>query len=318
MSLKDFTARIMKPKTKQDLSSIPAGLLSPEASTPATVTYTTTYDTNLGNVTVAVTIPNTTPAIPPPVVTPVTYTYLSGQSGPQSAETGPYTFQVNEWDSSAAYTIEYSYPPCNFKVTSSSISNATNGAPGVYSSFYNGDHFGTNSASSQFPVAVSNIKAGQVTTSASGSYSGVPGYWDFSYDIWLCDTPGFDNNHRQELMIWLADSGTIQPAGSAGATYSIGGLNWVLWSSGAGNTATFVCTTTQTSVTNLDLLPFIQRLVSNGITSSSYYLIDVECGFEIWQNGTGLTLNSFSVNNATASTASDVFASTYVATYSGS
>jgi Glycosyl hydrolase family 12/Pectate lyase superfamily protein len=221
---------------------------------------------------------------------------LNGQTGPQTVATGPYTFQVNEWDSSETYQLSYSYSPCYFKVTSSSIDNATDGSPGAYGSYYNGNHFGTSSASSPFPLYVPDIQSGQVTTSASGSYSGVTGYWDFAYDIWLCDTPTFDNSHRQELMIWLADSGTIQPSGSAGSTYSIGGYDWVLWSSGAGNTASFVCTSSQTTISDLDILPFIQRLITNGIMPSTYYLIDVEMGFEIWQGGVGLTLNSFSVS----------------------
>ena len=39
-----------------------------------------------------------------------------------------------------------------------------------------------------------------------------------------------------------------------------------------------------------------QDSVSRGYTKSSWYLIDVEAGFELWQGGAGLATNSFSVN----------------------
>jgi len=37
-------------------------------------------------------------------------------------------------------------------------------------------------------------------------------------------------------------------------------------------------------------------MVSRGYTKSSWYLIDVEAGFELWQGGAGLKTNSFSVS----------------------
>ena len=44
-------------------------------------------------------------------------------------------------------------------------------------------------------------------------------------------------------------------------------------------------------------------MVTRGYTKSSWYLIDVEAGFELWQGGAGLETNSFSVNiNGTSPT----------------
>ena len=51
-----------------------------------------------------------------------------------------------------------------------------------------------------------------------------------------------------------------------------------------------------TSVSNLDVGTLTQDMVSRGYTQSSWYLIDVEAGFELWQGGAGLATNSFSVN----------------------
>ena len=50
-----------------------------------------------------------------------------------------------------------------------------------------------------------------------------------------------------------------------------------------------------TSVSNLDVGTLAQDSVSRGYTKSTWYLIDVEAGFELWQGGAGLATNSFSV-----------------------
>jgi cellulase/cellobiase CelA1 len=54
-------------------------------------------------------------------------------------------------------------------------------------------------------------------------------------------------------------------------------------------------TSPATSVSNLDIGTLAQDSVSRGYTKSSWYLMDVEAGFELWQGGAGLTTNSFSV-----------------------
>ena len=55
-------------------------------------------------------------------------------------------------------------------------------------------------------------------------------------------------------------------------------------------------TSATTSVSNLDIGTLAQDAVSRGYTKSSWYLIDVEAGFELWQGGAGLATNSFSVS----------------------
>jgi len=57
-------------------------------------------------------------------------------------------------------------------------------------------------------------------------------------------------------------------------------------------------TTGTTSVTNLDLQALVADAVSRGYIQNSWYLIDVEAGFELWQGGAGLATNSFSINVA--------------------
>jgi hypothetical protein len=56
-----------------------------------------------------------------------------------------------------------------------------------------------------------------------------------------------------------------------------------------------------TGVTNLNLLPFFADAVSRGSLASSWWLIDVEYGFEIWTGGQGLAMSNFSVSAAAGS-----------------
>ena len=55
-------------------------------------------------------------------------------------------------------------------------------------------------------------------------------------------------------------------------------------------------TTPTTSVSGLDLAPLVQDAISRGYIQPSWWLIDIEAGFELWQGGAGLATNSFSVN----------------------
>jgi cellulose 1,4-beta-cellobiosidase len=55
-------------------------------------------------------------------------------------------------------------------------------------------------------------------------------------------------------------------------------------------------TTGATSVSGLDLAPLVQDAMSRGYIQPSWWLIDIEAGFELWQGGAGLKTNSFSVS----------------------
>ena len=55
-------------------------------------------------------------------------------------------------------------------------------------------------------------------------------------------------------------------------------------------------TTAATSVSGLDLAALVQDGISRGYIQPSWWLIDIEAGFELWQGGAGLATNSFSVS----------------------
>ena len=217
-----------------------------------------------------------------------------------SVSGGTYIVQNNEWGSSAAECITTD-GNADFTVANSSISNATNGAPGGYPSIYQGCHWGNCSAGglSTTPVQVSNLGTGKVTTSWSTTQPGGSSAYDVAYDIWFNQTSTTSGQpNGAELMVWLNHNGPVQPFGSQVATnVSVGGHTYNVWFGNQGwNTISYTMTSGATSVSNLDVGQLAADAMSRGYIQGSWWLIDIEAGFELWQGGAGLATNSFSVN----------------------
>jgi glycosyl hydrolase family 12 len=174
----------------------------------------------------------------------------TGHGGPGTPAGGTYTIQNNEWGSGA--------PECS--------------AGGL----------------SANPVQASAVTAGQVTTSWNTTQPGGGNDYDVAYDIWFNQTPTTSGQpNGAELMIWLNHNGRVQPFGSQIASgASIGGRGYNVWFGNQGwNTISYTMTTPTTSVSNLDLAPLVADAISRGYIQNSWYLIDIEAGFELWQGG---------------------------------
>jgi glycosyl hydrolase family 12 len=215
---------------------------------------------------------------------------------------GAYTIGNNEWGSGALECI-ITDGGADFTVANSSIAKGRDGAPGGYPAIYKGCHWGACTPGSGLPVQVSGIHAGTVTTSWSTSQPGGSNVYNVAYDIWFNQTPttgGAPNG--AELMIWLNHHGPKRPYGHrVTRNVSIGGRSYNVWFGRARhgwNTVSYTMTTRTASVSKLDLQALVADAVRRGYISRSWYLIDVEAGFELWQGGSGLTTNSFSVNVA--------------------
>jgi Glycosyl hydrolase family 12 len=208
--------------------------------------------------------------------------------------------QNNEWGSSEPESITTD-GQADFTVAKSSISNATDGAPGGYPSIYSGCHWGscTRGGLAASPVKVSKLTdPGSVTTSWSTTQPGGSAY-DVAYDIWFNQAPTTtDQPNGAELMIWLNHHGPVQPFGSRVGTAAIRGVRYQVWEGQQswGNVISYVMDRPTTSVSDLDVGAVAADAVSRGYIQKSWYLIDVEAGFEIWRGGAGLATNSFSVN----------------------
>ena len=218
-----------------------------------------------------------------------------------STANGVYTVQNNEWGSGASECITND-GGADFTVANSGIDNATNGAPGGYPSIYDGCHWGncTSGGLTATPIQESALASDPVTTSWSTTQPGGSNDYDVAYDIWFNQTPTTTGQpNGTELMIWLNHNGPVQPFGSEVATnVSIGGRTYNVWegSQGGFDTVSYTMTTGTTSVSNLNIGQLANDAVSRGYTQASWYLIDVEAGFELWQGGAGLATNSFSVD----------------------
>lgn len=241
-----------------------------------------------------------------PAASAATATLCQEQTAPVSG--GTYTVQNNEFASSASECVTTD-GSADFTVANSAISNATSGSPGAYPSVYQGCHWGNCSSGglAASPVQVSDLTPGTVTTSWSTTQPGGSSDYDVAYDIWFNQTPTTSGQpNGTELMVWLNHNGPVQPFGSQVASnVSLGGHTYSIWEGqqSVWDTVTYDMTSAATSVSGLDIGTLTQDMVSRGYTQTSWYLIDVEAGFELWQGGAGLATNSFSVNVSGASAA---------------
>lgn len=217
-------------------------------------------------------------------------------------DSGVYNFQMNEFDSSLTECATAS--GTGFTITSANFNNATNGSPAAYTSIYRGCHWGTCTSSNPFPIQESNI------ASATSSVSLVQpsGYNnDAAYDIWFNQTSTTSGQpNGTEVMIWLNHQGVVQPFGSQTGSATIDGANYEVWtgSQSSWKIVSYVASTPVTSVSNMNLVPFFQDAISRGSLEPSWWLIDVEFGFEVWTGGQGLTASNFSVSAAAGSSGS--------------
>ncbi|GAA3434071.1 hypothetical protein GCM10018954_036750 [Kutzneria kofuensis] len=132
---------------------------------------------------------------------------------------------------------------------------------------------------------------------SSVAYTVASGQWDASYDIWFDPNPNpSGQNTGAELMIWGNHQGAPQPIGSKIATVWISGASWDVWFGNTGwNVISYVRTSPTTSL-NVDIGAFTSDSVSRGKISRSWYLTSIQFGFEPWQGGAGLGVQSFSTS----------------------
>ncbi|MEU5890617.1 cellulose binding domain-containing protein [Streptomyces sp. NPDC047461] len=203
---------------------------------------------------------------------------------------GRYVVQNNRWGTSATQCITAT--DSGFRVTQADGSVPTNGAPKSYPSVYNGCHYTNCSPGTNLPAQLSTI-----SSAPSGiSYGFVnDAAYNASYDIWLDPTPRTDGVNRTEIMIWFNKVGSIQPIGSPVGNATVGGRDWQVWSgnNGGNDVLSFVAPSAISSW-NFDVMDFARQAVSRGLAQNNWYLTSVQAGFEPWQNGAGLAVNSFS------------------------
>jgi hypothetical protein len=217
---------------------------------------------------------------------------LTGATQTVACANNAYIVQNNIWGASTAQNVSVDTSTGNFTITLANHNNSTSGSPAAYPSIYKGSHWGLATSNSGMPIQVSNISSCNSTwniTMGSGSYN-------CAYDIWFNTTSTTSGQpNGAELMIWINHQGPPQPAGSKVATVTIAGATWDVWFSQMSWKYIAYVRTTGTTSSNMDLNGFIRDCVSRGYIQNSWYLIDVEAGFELWQGGVGCGTTGFSV-----------------------
>ncbi|MFG2135140.1 cellulose binding domain-containing protein [Streptomyces sp. NPDC048751] len=203
---------------------------------------------------------------------------------------GRYVVQNNRWNTSATQCVTTT--DTGFRVSRADGSVPTNGAPKSYPSVFNGCHYTNCSPGTRLPAQLAGISS--APSSISYGYVGDAVY-NASYDIWLDPTPRTDGVNQTEIMIWLNKVGPIQPIGSQVGTATVGGRSWQVWSgsNGTNRVLSFVAPSAIGSW-SFDVMDFVRQAVARGLAQNSWYLTSVQAGFEPWQNGAGLSVNSFS------------------------
>ncbi|MHA6757578.1 GH12 family glycosyl hydrolase domain-containing protein [Streptacidiphilus sp. PAMC 29251] len=213
---------------------------------------------------------------------------------------GEFTLQANEWNSSATQCVTAT-GGTGWSVSTANFNLPTNGAPATYPSLYKGCHWGACTTGSNLPIQVSNLGS---ATSSWSTVQPASGAYDVAYDLWINSTPTTTGQpDGTEIMIWLNSRGGVQPFGSQTGSSTAAGHSWNVWTGQqtSWKIISYVLQGGGTSFSNLDVKALINDAVARGSVNASQYLIDAEAGFEIWQGGQGLATNSFSFN-ATSST----------------
>ncbi|MFR9778876.1 GH12 family glycosyl hydrolase domain-containing protein [Micromonospora sp. MS34] len=203
---------------------------------------------------------------------------------------GRYVVQNNRWGTSAQQCINVT--STGFSITRQDGVGNTSGAPVSYPSIFVGCHYTNCSPGTNLPVQVKNISSAP----ASISYNYVSGAsYDAAYDIWLDPTPKKDGVNQMEIMIWLNRQGPIQPIGSPVGNATIAGRTWEVWrgSNGSNNVISYLAPSAVPSM-SFDAMAFINDTKNRGAITNDWYLTSIQAGFEPWQGGVGLAVNSFS------------------------
>ncbi|MFI0723825.1 cellulose binding domain-containing protein [Streptomyces sp. NPDC021224] len=213
---------------------------------------------------------------------------------------GKYVVQNNRWGTSATQCINVT--SSGFQLTTADGSVPTNGAPKSYPSIFNGCHYTNCSPGTNLPAQLSQISSAPTSISYNFVSNAV---FDAAYDIWLDPTPKTDGVNKTEIMVWFNHVGAVQPVGSKVGTANVGGRSWDVWTgnNGGNDVISFVAPSAISSW-SFDVKAFANETISRGLAQSNWYLTSVQAGFEPWQNGAGLAVNSFSssVNTGSSST----------------
>ncbi|MFC4149966.1 ricin-type beta-trefoil lectin domain protein [Micromonospora mangrovi] len=200
-----------------------------------------------------------------------------------------YIVMNNRWGTSAQQCINVT--ATGFQITRQDGVAPTNGAPVSYPAIYVGCHYTACSPGTNLPRQVSQI--GSAPSSISYTYVG--GTYDAAYDIWLDPTPKTNGVNQMEIMIWFNRQGSISPIGSPVGNATVGGRTWQVWKGwNGGNDVVSYVAPSPVGSWSFDVMNFVNDVDARTQVDGSWYLTSIQAGFEPWNGGAGLAVNSFS------------------------
>ena len=203
---------------------------------------------------------------------------------------GRYIIQNNIWGASTAQCVAVPHGNGTEFIIASSRHNQSSVAS--YPSIFQGCHWGRCSANSSMPIRVDQVVGAPFSWRVSNRSSGI---WNIAAEAWF--SPISDSSHGYhsgaEMMIWL-DRQVLQPAGKKMGRVFIGGAWWEVWYAKMDWNYIAYERAEAADFIHIDLMDFINDSLSRGYINSSWYLHNMQAGFEIQAGGQGLTSNSFS------------------------
>jgi hypothetical protein len=183
----------------------------------------------------------------------------------------------------------------NFTVTKSAADSHSPEAMAFPFLLY-GCSYGLCTTDSILPAQVSTLRNARASWSINPD---APGLWNAAFDIWFGRTEADykTQGNGGEVMVWLDTHDypplPVKPIHVAGHAWYV--YHWTAHLGTARWTyVQFRAVRPVTSVHRLSLLHIIQRAVQLGLIKPSWWLLNIESGFEIWRGGQGLGTRSFS------------------------
>jgi len=211
-----------------------------------------------------------------------------------------YQNNVNNLGSGSQSVTGYYGSTCAALSVMTSGISSNNNAPASYPSIVDGWHWGNWAGS----YTKGNAKAVSALTSVTSSWAFTPPAgpkWDVAYDMWVAQSTGISapDGNTLEVMVWLdySTASTTNPIGDKlTSSVMVAGTSWEIWygATGSWHTVTYRRTPGTGPVTNLDLLTFLKDAVTRGTGATSWNLLSVQAGFELFNATSGGSIDSYS------------------------
>jgi hypothetical protein len=204
---------------------------------------------------------------------------------------GKYYISNNQWGASGASGTQTIWSTCNSGNTigwgtSWQWSGGSNAQVKSYASAILGWHWGWHfpQSTSGLPVQIS---ANRNVTCSWTFRPTTAGTFNVAYDLFASTSANPTGDPTDEIMIWLNRTGGAGPIGGTAAIVNVAGTSWELHtgSNGYWNVYSFVRQTNTASAT-LNMMEFLNVLVTRNLMASSKYLLSIEAGTEVF-TGTG-------------------------------